>query len=146
MGKLHRQEVPLHRSRFNPWTYLDRNCCLHQDAPNPHHPPRIPPLHPKVRPLREETQEPCCARFVQPLYLFPFSPLLRRLLSVISLASTQIKCVETWQIRYHSSLFRFRLAWTWTGLDGLEVDMRNGNNMNQGTERTHERMKPAMFT
>merc|ERR1711964_793448 len=66
--------------------------------------------------------------------------------SVISLASTQIKCMETWQIRYHSSLFRFRLAWTWTGLDGLEVDMRNGNNMNQGTERTHERMKPAMFT
>merc|ERR1711964_191492 len=78
---------------------------------------------------------------LQPLYLFPFSPLLRRLLSVISLASTQIKCMETWQIRYHSSLFRFRLAWTWTGLDGLEVDMRNGNNMNQGTERTHEKKK-----
>lgn len=57
-----RQEVSLHRSRLHPWSYPDWHRCVHQDAPDHHYPPRIPPLHPQVRPLREATQEPCRPR------------------------------------------------------------------------------------
>lgn len=61
--RVHRQEVPFHRSRLYPWPYLDRHRRFHQDAPYPHYPPRIPPLHPQVLQIREETQELGCARF-----------------------------------------------------------------------------------
>jgi hypothetical protein len=58
-----RQEVPIHWSRLHPWPHPYRYRCFHQDAPHTHHPPRIPPFHPQVRQIREETQESCCARF-----------------------------------------------------------------------------------
>ena len=56
-----RQEVPLHGPRFDPRPYPDGHRRLDQDAPHHCHPPRIPPLHPQVRPVREATQEPCRA-------------------------------------------------------------------------------------
>ena len=61
-----RQEVPLRRHRLYPRPYPDRHRRLDQDAPNCHHPPRVPPLHPQVLPLREAPQEPrrpCFPRF-----------------------------------------------------------------------------------
>jgi len=60
---LYRQEVPIHWSRLHPWPYLDWHRGFHQNAPNSHHPPRISPLRPQVRQIREETQESCCTRF-----------------------------------------------------------------------------------
>lgn len=53
-----RQKMPLHRPHLYPWPYPDRYCRLDQDAPYAHHPPRIPPLHPQIQPLREAPQEP----------------------------------------------------------------------------------------
>jgi hypothetical protein len=44
-----RQEMPIHRSGFHPRSYSDRDRCLHQDAPHPHHSPRIPTLRPQIR-------------------------------------------------------------------------------------------------
>lgn len=54
-------EMSFRRNGLHSRPYPHRHRRLHKDAPNDHHPPRIPSLHPQVQPLREEAQEPCGA-------------------------------------------------------------------------------------
>lgn len=44
-----RQEVPLHRSCLDSWSYLDRQGRFHQNDADYHHPSRLPPLHPQIQ-------------------------------------------------------------------------------------------------
>ena len=51
----YRQEVPLHERCLDPWPYPHRPCRLDQDDAHPHHPPRLPPLHPQVQCVSKST-------------------------------------------------------------------------------------------
>merc|ERR1711872_226907 len=56
-GQLHRQEVPLHRTRPDSRKNSQWRCSEAQDATHRRHQKRLPSLHQKIQAFREEAQE-----------------------------------------------------------------------------------------
>jgi Ribosomal_S17 N-terminal len=57
-AQLDRQEMSFHRHGLDTWSNPHRQSRLHENAPNPDHPTRIPAFHPQICKIRETTQQP----------------------------------------------------------------------------------------